>query len=341
MALRTDKSPHAWESATYDYSEPAPFPPQTEEVLPEEERDPPTLERHPSMTRQITTEYLRLGHIFLGKTEDYSVSPSSPRAASSGAGAAGAAASAAATSGSLSPPGKEVSSEASRHFGGRNGGGRPPQHPPPARGAQINGATKTEGGEKGRGAGMGNPRRGRRVARREEGEEGVEMRATTKTRAVIAQEEGEKGGGVGPSSRSAGGGPGRVGSPVERGNSLSPPRPMLSPPQRNRASGPYRGGVDGGGDRWIGFAGSPRGERQTPERGRQSGGGGNVEGEELLGNSVASHTAASGSPRKRQHHGDDAAVEFAAAPHGETWAGEESEAFLEEGLEEMLSGTSR
>lgn len=317
------------------------FPPQTEEALAEGEDDPPRLERHPSLTRQITTEYLRLGHLFLGKTDNYLVPPSSPSATGSAAPAAAAAV-------GRSRSGDEASSEASKQYDGSNGG-RPPQQPPPERGAHSNGAAKTEGGEKGGGRERGNPKRGRRVTggREEEGEEGVEMSVTVKRGALRKQEEGEEEGDVGPSVGSASDGPGRVGPRVERGNSLSPPRPLMSPGrrlrgtgERDRAGGPYRGGVDGWGDRCIGFAGSPRGEQPTLD-GRGRSGIGDTVGEELLGNGVEYYVAGGSSENRRRDSGKDAVVEFEAAPQGETWAAEESEAFLEEGLEEMLSGASR
>lgn len=163
------------------------------------------------------------------------------------------------------------------------------------------------------------------------------MRATTKT-AAVRKQEGEQEGDTGPPFRNR----------VETGRSLSPPRPPTSPRQgvhgageRRRARGPYRSSVDGGEDRWIGFAGSPRGERPTQGGGRQSDHGDSSVGEELVRNGVE-YYAAGGSPEnRRQDNGREATEEFVAAPQGEAWAAEESEAFLEEGLEEMLSGTSR
>lgn len=303
------------------------------------------------MTRQITTEYLRLGHLFLGKTDDdYQVSPSSPGAVGSAAPAAASASASAAAAAGLSHPGEGASSETSGHFGGSSSSdGRPPrQQPPPKRGAHSNGAAKAERGEKGAGPGAGKPHRGRRVTRREEeDEEGVEMRATTKSGAARSQEDEDedqdKEGANGPSFESASDGPGRV----ERGGDREPPRPLHGVGERGRGRGPYRGGVDGVEDRWIGFAGSPRGERPTLQGARQSGSG-DIGRKELVGNGVELeyYAGGTGSDSRNQDGGKEAAVDVvvaaaAAAPQGETWAAEESEAFLEEDLEEMLSGTSR
>lgn len=298
------------------------------------------------MTRQITTEYLRLGHLLLGKTNDeYQISPPSPSAAGSAAPAAASASASAAAAGRTHPG---DNAEVSNRFDGINDG-RPPHQPPPKRGAHRNGGTTAAGGEQGGGAGTDNPYRGRRLTRREdEDEEGVEMRETTKMGAARKQEGEKEERDAGLSFGSASG----VFGGVERGNARSPPLPSISPRQRiygaggrSRAHRPYGSGVDGVEDRWIGFAGSPRGERPAVQGARQSGDGDNV-GEELVGNGVGCYAAAAGggSSENRNRHqdsGKEAAVDFVAAPQGEAWAAQESEAYLEEGLEEMLSGTSR
>ena len=281
-----------------------------EDPLSEGEDEHPRLERHPSLTRQITTEYLRLGHMFLGKTDGYQISPTSR-------GAAGSAAPAAASA-------EGASSESGQHIDGSDDG-RPSQQPPPDRGAHSNGVAKDERGRQARaGPGMRNSRRARRVTRcEEEDEEGVEMRATTKSGAVRKQEEGEdegeEEGRNDPSFEGASGGPDRV----ERGNSRSPPRPLHRAGGRSLARGPYRSGVDGVADRWIGFAGSPRGDRSTLQGPRQSGS--DVEGQEVVGNGVEYFAASGSSAKSPQDDGEEPAVGSVAAPQGETWAVVESE----------------
>eukprot|EP00903_Cladosiphon_okamuranus_P006594 g6441.t2 len=313
----------------------------TEEALANGEDEPPRLERHPSLTRQITTEYLRLGHLLLGKTDDeYQISPPYPRSAGSAAPAA--------VGGGLAHPGDEA--EATKHFDGTNET-RPPQQPSPNRGAHSNGGTKVVGGEQREGPGRGNPYRGRRLPTREEEEGGLEMRETTKMGAARKKGgEGEGEGDTGPSLESASGvTPGGV----EKRNARSPPLPSISPPRqrthgaggRSRARVRYRTGVDDVEDRWIGFAGSPRGERSAFQGPRQLGDGDRV-GEELVGSGVEYYAAeagggSSGNRNRHQDSGKEAGVDFVAAPQGEAWAAQESEADLEEGLEEMLSGTSR
>eukprot|EP00752_Nemacystus_decipiens_P004023 g3684.t2 len=306
---------------------------QTEEALEDGDDEHPRQERHPSFTRQVTTEYLRLGELFLGKTDDYQVPPSPPSAG-------GSAAPAAASAADVGHPPEGASDETAERFGGSNDG-RPPQQSPPKRGAHSNGAAKAERGEReAGGAGTSNPRRGRRVPRREEEDgEGVEMRATAKSGSARNEEKGGEEG-EGENERPFGNASGGAGT-IELGKSRSPPpRPLHGAGRRSRARGPYRSGVDGAEDRWIGFAGSPRGERPTSQRARQWGSG-DVGGEELVGNGVEYYAAGGGSENRHQDSGKEAAVDFVAAPQGETWTEVESEAFLEEGLEEMLSGTSR
>lgn len=92
-----------------------------------------------------------------------------------------------------------------------------------------------------------------------------------------------------------------------------------------------------GSDRWIGFAGSPRGER--PKISEQGADNQDGVGEELL--QPGSGSGWRGSSRLGNgynNHGEDTGENLGAVPHDGGGAG--SEEGVEEELEEILSGIS-
>lgn len=107
----------------------------------------------------------------------------------------------------------------------------------------------------------------------------------------------------------------------------------------NRESGPYSSrGAYNGSDRWIGFAGSPRGERSGGRRGHTDSKDG--VGVELLGHGQGSvpRTESGVSDNRESNNTEREATTQRREGDGK---GEESEAFLEAGLEELLSDASR
>ncbi len=98
----------------------------------------------------------------------------------------------------------------------------------------------------------------------------------------------------------------------------------------------HKGVARAGGDRWIGFAGSPRGER--PKRVLEGADGVDGVGEELLG-SESTLPSASRAGNGYSEHSKDTDTDGDAVLQGE--GGAESEGGDEEELEEILKGVSR
>lgn len=98
----------------------------------------------------------------------------------------------------------------------------------------------------------------------------------------------------------------------------------------------HSGVARGGGDRWIGFAGSPRGER--PRKVLEGTDGVDGMGEEMLGseNSVPS-ASREGNERNDRSEDTDTDVHAVLQEDG----GAEPEGVVEEELDEKLSGASR
>ncbi|CAM9282647.1 unnamed protein product [Ectocarpus sp. 4 AP-2014] len=241
---------------------------QVEEEPLEGSDDSAEPERPPSLTRKITTQYLRVGQLLLGKAEDdfLELSPSSAPAKDATAACCGAAASG-------GGPGDADSS------GGGGSNGLPRRQRSPKRGGAFrNGAPRDRddgGGAGGSRRRQGPARGGGRGAAEEE--KGLEMRDTSgqpkggrwgEEEEEEEEEEGEDGAFVGSAS-----GAGRHRAGAENIPPSSPSSSTSSVPQGIMAhergvrvwSGAGRAYGSGGGERWIGFAGSPR-NRRPPVR---------------------------------------------------------------------------
>ncbi|CAM9514459.1 unnamed protein product, partial [Ectocarpus sp. 8 AP-2014] len=235
---------------------------QVEEEPLEGSDDSAEPQRPPSLTRKITTEYLRVGQLLLGKAEDdyLELSPSSAPAKDATAACSGAAASG-------GGPGDADSS------GGGGSNGLPRRQRSPKRGGAFrNGAQRDrdDGGGAGGSRRRQGPARGRRGGGAAEEEAGLEMRDTSgqpkggRWEDEEEEEEGEDGTFVGSA-----GGAGRHRAGAENIPPSSPSSSTSSLPQGIMAhergvrvwSGAGRVYGSGGGERWIGFAGSPRNRR--------------------------------------------------------------------------------
>lgn len=250
-------------------------------------------QRPPSLTRKITTEYLRVGQLLLGKAEDdfLELSPSSAPAKDATAACSGAAASG-------GGPGDADSS------GGGGSNGLPRRQRSPKRGGAFrNGAPRDrdDGGGAGGSRRRQGPARGGRGGGAADEEKGLEMRDTSgqpkggRWEDEEEEEEGEDGTFVGSAS-----GAGRHRAGAENIPPSSPSSSTSSLPQGITAhergvrvwSGAGRAYGSGGGERWIGFAGSPRNRRPPVPTGWDDNGGATTAAaggeDERLGNSNGS-----------------------------------------------------
>ncbi|CAN0262466.1 unnamed protein product [Ectocarpus sp. 6 AP-2014] len=238
---------------------------QVEEEPLEGSDDSAEPQRPPSLTRKITTEYLRVGQLLLGKAEDnfLELSPSSAPAKDATAACSGAAASGAG-------PGDADSS------GGGGSNGLPRRQRSPKRGGTFRNGLPQRDRDEGGGAGGSRrrqgPARGGRGGGAVEEETGLEMRDTSgqpKGGRWEDEEEGEDEEGEDGTFVGSAGGAGRHRAGAENIPPSSLSSSTSSLPQGITAhergarvwSGAGRAHGSGGGERWIGFAGSPRNSR--------------------------------------------------------------------------------
>lgn len=276
---------------------------QLQETLPEED-EAPELQQPPSLARKISSEYLRLGQLFFGRLAESSVPSLLPSVAQSDVSPAGDDVDDAVDS-EVVVNGLGDGSDSDRP--------RSHRRPPQKRGGSYEGVAVDDGGMGGDWGIGTSKRRDRTTGKSSaDGEDGLEMQATGTSVESQQEEKGPEGRRRGVQREGADGAlPGRTnGVPGAAGDGdapLAPPSPPSLVPTNvaedarggslslaaepvaaggadrihgetkrftsSRAGGPYLGGVDGGGDRWIGFAGSPRGDRT---REGQIGGGSDV-----------------------------------------------------------------
>ncbi|CAM9243148.1 unnamed protein product [Scytosiphon promiscuus] len=269
-----------------------------EETLPDED-DAPELEQHPSLARKISSEYLRLGQLFFGRLDDSSSTSLLPSVASAPRSDTLSAGDHLGDAASFDPEGvlKGLSdgSDSDRPLSHRRppharvgsfeevavgeaetvsewGLGSSKRRQRPTGGGAANGEEGLEMQATGASAAAA-------AGGRQGGEEGPEGRRRGGRR---GDGDGALSGGTNGVSAAAGDDDAPLVPPSppsllpnvseEAGNSLSPVADPAMAGDAGRfhggtrrfssgAGGPYLGGLDGGGDRWIGFAGSPRFDR--------------------------------------------------------------------------------
>ncbi|CAN0114733.1 unnamed protein product, partial [Hapterophycus canaliculatus] len=264
-----------------------------QETLPEEDESPEP-QQNPSLAQKVSSEYLRLGQLVFGRLDDSSVPsllPSVATASRSGLSPAED------HPGDITSSDSEV---VVRGLGDGSGSDRRrSQRRPPQNGGGSYEGVADDDEEVGGGWEVGSSKRRQRAngGSAADGEEGLEMQVTGASAAAGRQGERDgpegrrKGEQRGDGDGALRGGTNGVllaagdgGAPLvppsppsllsnaaeETGSSFSPTSNPAAADgadripgetKRIKALGPYPGVIDRGGDRWIGFAGSPRGDR--------------------------------------------------------------------------------